>query len=40
MLVPTVKVADPVVPTRTLSPDGEENTVSPLRPALLEDLRG
>src|SRR5262245_59181670 len=32
MLVPVAKVAEPVVPTGTLRPDGVEETVSPLRP--------
>ena len=32
MLVPTGKVAEPVDPTRTLSPAGVEETVSPARP--------
>src|SRR5213079_17313 len=32
MLVPTAKLAEPVVPTGTLSPAGVEETVSPARP--------
>ena len=35
MLVPEAKGAAPVVPTRTLSPEGVEETVSPLRPLAL-----
>src|SRR5262249_44360552 len=32
MLVPTGKLAEPVLPTGTLSPDGVDETVSPPRP--------